>query len=177
MSMRGNNNNCSGSGNNNNFPCGGNNSNVSGSGNNNGNFFCGGNNSNNGNSCGGNSGNQDANFVRHLCNFVGETVTIFTTSGGAAGCGFTGVVLSVNACFIRLVTEQGMAPANPLADSICCNMDNGNGNGNGNGGCFGPISNPGRCNGNGNGNGNGRIVGSVVDIPLDKIAAFCHNAV
>ena len=120
------------------------------------------------------SGTQGASFVRHICEFVGETVTIFTTSGGASGCGFTGVVLSVNSCFCRLVTEQGMAPTNPLSENICGDMD-GNGLRTG----FGPMGNAGgrNCNGNGNGNGNGRVVGSVVDIPIDRIAAFCHNAV
>jgi len=111
---------------------------------------------------------QGSSFVRHLRRFLGETVTIFTTSGGASGCGFTGVILSVNSCFVRLVTDQGIAPANPLAENICGDMDGGGpgargGIGLGKGGC--------------NGDRPPRIVGSVVDIPVDRIAAFCHNAV
>ncbi len=93
--------------------------------------------------------NQD--FVQHLCHFVGQTVTIFTTSGGASGCGFTGILMSVNNCFVRLTTDQGTAPANPLSQHICpCTRDDR------------PQHN---------------TVGSVCDIPIDKIAAFCHNAV
>ncbi len=129
------------------------------------NFSC----SSNGNN---GTGTQGASFVRHICEFIGETVTIFTTSGGASGCGFTGVVLSVNSCFVRLVTEQGMAPTNPLAENICGDME-GNGSRNG----FGQVGGAGGRNCNGNGNNNGRVVGSVCDIPIDRIAAFCHNAV
>lgn len=129
-------------------------------------------------SCRGNSsgscgcGGSGSSLARQISRFVGETVTIFTTSGGASGCGFTGVVLSVNSCFVRLVTDFGMAPTNPLAENICGDMDNGNWNG-GRG-----------CGGNGGHHGNGdghgswkRQVGSVCDIPIDRIAAFCHNAV
>lgn len=31
-----------------------------------------------------------------LCRYIGQTVTIFTTSGGLSGCGFTGVLVAVN---------------------------------------------------------------------------------
>lgn len=124
---------------------------------------------NNGFICG-NSGNQGTSLARHISRFVGETVTIFTTSGGASGCGFTGVVLSVNNCFVRLVTDQGMAPTNPLAENICGEMENGGrergglgGLGVGRGGCNEKMMM--------------REVGSVCDIPIDRIAAFCHNAV
>jgi hypothetical protein len=124
------------------------------------------NNGYNGNGNGYNGGNS---FVNHISEFIGETVTIFTTSGGASGCGFTGVILSVNACFVRLVTEQGIAPTNPLAENICGDFD---------GGDRGPGCG-GYCGGKREGNGYGptRMVGSVCDIPVDKIAAFCHNAV
>ena len=47
------------------------------------------------------------NFVEHLKRYIGETVTIFTTSGGQSGQGFTGVVLAVNDCFVRLITRIG----------------------------------------------------------------------
>lgn len=124
---------------------------------------------NNGGMCG-SSGNQNTSLVRHISRFIGETVTIFTTSGGASGCGFTGVVLSVNNCFVRLVTDQGMAPTNPLAENICGDMDD-----NGGPGSRGGLSlGRGNCNDRKN---NSREVGSVCDIPVDRIAAFCHNAV
>lgn len=99
----------------------------------------------------GNIGNQD--LVQHMCHFVGQTVTIFTTSGGASGCGFTGILMSVNNCFCRLTTDQGTAPANPLSQTIC------------------------PCTREDNRSHHGNTVGSVCDIPIDKIAAFCHNAI
>lgn len=128
------------------------------------------------------------NFVGHICNFVGETVTIFTTSGGASGCGFTGILLSVNCDFCRLSTHIGAPPANPLSEHICPDF-NGFSPEN-----IGDFSNPGGSGDTDNTCGCGkhcghcgherdhrddrfRNVGSVVDIPLGKIAAFCHNAV
>jgi hypothetical protein len=118
---------------------------------------------------GSNNTSQGNSFVRHIREFVGETVTIFTTSGGASGCGFTGVILSVNQCFVRLVSEQGTPPSNPLAENICPDINNG-GDMRGPGG-VGIMS---RDHRNHN---NMRSVGSVVDIPVDRIAAFVHNAV
>lgn len=115
---------------------------------------------------GGSVGGRETSLTRHISRFIGETVTIFTTSGGASGCGFTGVVLSVNNCFVRLVTEQGIAPSNPLAENICGDMENGGPGGRG-------VLGRGGC---GDKN-NYREVGSVCDIPIDRIAAFCHNAV
>lgn len=114
------------------------------------------------------SGSQDTTLYRHIRRFVGETVTIFTTSGGASGCGFTGFIVAANPCFVRLVTDQGMAPSNPLAENICPDIDSTPGGGmrGMGGGC-----------GKGNSHEHMRTVGSVVDIPIDRIAAFCHNAV
>jgi hypothetical protein len=115
---------------------------------------------------------ENAAFVRHISRFVGETVTIFTTSGGASGCGFTGTVLSVNCNFVRLVTMQGTAPSNPLSESICGDMDScSSSNGSGPRGFVG-------MGGSENNHKNKHFrVGSVCDIPINRIAAFCHNAV
>ncbi|NLK27945.1 MAG: hypothetical protein GX306_06335 [Clostridiales bacterium] len=104
-------------------------------------------------------------LTRHLCRFIGETVTIFTTSGGASGCGFTGVLLDVNPCFVRLITEIGSAPANPLAENICGDLE------------FGPGHGQKPCSGGMPDMGHKFKLGSVCDIPVDKIASFCHNAV
>ena len=115
---------------------------------------------------------SDRNLLCHIKRYKGETVTIFTTSGGASGCGFTGVILEINCDFLRLTTHIGSAPANPLSESICGK----------NGGCGDPPSSrysSGEGFGSGcghDGNGN-HSVGSVVDIPLNRIVAFCHNAV
>ena len=91
--------------------------------------------------------------LEELCRFIGQTVTVFTTSGGASGCGFTGVLLRVNPCFITLVNRLGTPPRNPLSEEICGDRrDNGRRDST-------PIF----------------TVGSVCDIAVDKIAAFCHN--
>ncbi len=112
--------------------------------------------------CGGSRG---SGLLGHMCQFVGETVTIFTTSGGASGCGFTGVLISVNPWFVRIVTEQGTPPTNPLAENVCGDFDNGPGRG------------PGGSFGKGGHDRPFRSTGSVCDIPVDRIVAFCHNAV
>lgn len=98
---------------------------------------------------------------------IGETVTIFTTSGGQSGSGFTGVVLSVSPCFVRLITRIGPAPGCALGS--CCGVPGGYGGGYGG---YGGYS--------GYGGGYGgyiNTVGSVTDIPLDRIAAVVRNAV
>lgn len=107
------------------------------------------------------------NLADHICEFIGETVTIFTTSGGVSGCGFTGVVLSVNQCFVRIITEQGNPPSSPIAENICGDFE-GRGKGCGYEGVGG--SGPHRRD-------DYRRFGSVCDIPIENIAAFCHNAV
>lgn len=110
------------------------------------------------------SGSREQALVEHMRRYISETVTIFTTSGGPTGCGFTGVILSVNSQFVRLLTDMGYPPAFPLADNIYGEMENG----------------PGSRGGLGSGKGHEnpyRSVGSVCDIPIDRIVAFCHNAV
>ena len=42
-----------------------------------------------------------------LCNNIGKTVTIFTTSGGISGSGFTGVLLSADREVVRLLCDVG----------------------------------------------------------------------
>ena len=102
--------------------------------------------------------------LEELCRYVGQTVTIFTTSGGVSGCGFTGVLLRVNPCYLTLVNRIGTPPSNPISEVICPGI---------------------RGQRDGRECRDGKemddipifVVGSVCDIPLDKIAAFCHNAV
>ncbi|ABN51691.1 MAG TPA: hypothetical protein DEF39_07115 [Hungateiclostridium thermocellum] len=131
-----------------------------------------------------------------LSNYIGETVTIFTKSGGQSGAGFTGVILSVNDCFVRLITRIGPPPGCALGNA-CTGFDVGNKYGKGiapsGGGCgisggyaagygkgYGPIL-PANENGAITAGGwNGYpvyTVGSVADIPVDSIVAFVHNAV
>ncbi len=104
--------------------------------------------------------NQGFNFE----DYIGETVTIFCACGGESGAGFTGVVLYANECFVRLVTRIGPPPGCALGNA--CNRNfrwgsNGYSGGNRGGGNSGCIN----------------TVGSVVDIPIDRISAFVHNAV
>lgn len=90
-------------------------------------------------------------LLREMARFIGETVTIFTTSGGASGCGFTGILMIVNCNFVRLLIDQGTPPTNPLSENICPrNREK-----------YRP-----ECN-----------LGSVCDIPVHFIASFCHNAI
>lgn len=102
-------------------------------------------------------GSGTGTFFDLLSDLIGETVTIFTTSGGDSGSGFTGVILSVNQCFVRLVTHIGPAPGCALGNA-CCGPMGGYGGGYGTAGAI-------------------RTVGSVTDIPLDRIVAVVSNAV
>jgi hypothetical protein len=129
----------------------------------------------------------NGNFVAHLANHIGQTVTIFTTSGGESGRGFTGVLSMVNPCFVRLITQIGPAPGCALGnccdkkdrprqsdvggvqDDVCAD--------------FAEVQGEGYNDRGNNLGGQGRAscrvehLGSVVDIPVDRIAAFVHNAV
>lgn len=93
--------------------------------------------------------------IEELYRYIGQTVTIFTTSGGPSGCGFTGVLLFVNPCYVTLVNRIGTPPSNPLGESTVCDRRD--------------IRSGDACE--------RYTVGSVCDIPVDKIASFCHNAV
>ncbi|QGU96595.1 hypothetical protein GOM49_17215 [Clostridium bovifaecis] len=120
-------------------------------------------------------------FVSHLSNYIGETVTIFTTSGGESGSGFTGVLLSVNNNFVRLITQIGIAPGCALGN--CCEGPGqtggiGVGFGEGSNGFDGQFEN--QCGGQDNTGRftcTGNTLGSVTDIPIDRIASFVHNAI
>lgn len=102
-------------------------------------------------------------FEEEIARYIGETVTIFTTSGGESGIGFTGVVLSVNKNFVRLITRIGTGPGCPLG-SACNDHEDHN--------------NRGYDNDRGCDNHNrGFRVGSVTDIPINRITAFVHNAI
>lgn len=91
-------------------------------------------------------------FLEHINRYIGQTVTIFTTSGGVSGCGFTGVLYISNPCYVTLRTQQGTPPSCPLGSSCCKQFKDGKEI---------PVF----------------TVGSVCEIPIDKIASFCHTAV
>jgi hypothetical protein len=135
------------------------------------------------------------NFAQLLSKYIGETVTIFTKSGGESGSGFTGVILSVNPCFVRLITRIGPPPGcalgnactgfnvgdfrrrcdNKYDDRYGCGYDGYGGGGyDGFDGRRGPV---GAVSAGGWDGVPVWTVGSVTDIPIDSIVSFVHNAV
>ena len=103
---------------------------------------------------------QNSEFLQRghdLEDHIGETVTIFTTSGGESGSGFTGVIINVNDDFVRLVTRIGPPPGCALGNA-CCDRFNRR---------FHDRFDRGFV----------RSVGSVIVIPLDRIAAVVFNSV
>ncbi|GAE89648.1 hypothetical protein [Acetivibrio straminisolvens] len=138
-------------------------------------------------------GYGDVSLAALLSKYIGETVTIFTKSGGQSGAGFTGVILSVNDCFVRLITRIGPPPACSLGNA-CSNFnvgydyknpvgsyDCGQGLGKGYGGYshgyVQPASELGAVSAGGWNGYPVYTVGSVTDIPISAIVSFVHNAV
>lgn len=115
------------------------------------------------------NGTSNQCFIRHLTEYIGETVICFTASGGISGSGFTGVLAAVNADYIRLVTQQSTSPTCPFNHSPCNDLGSNNTNGD-----YDNFNTSGRNCRRNNSNYN---VGSVCDIPISQICAFCHNAV
>ncbi|MCL2592630.1 MAG: hypothetical protein FWD82_04615 [Defluviitaleaceae bacterium] len=114
-------------------------------------------------------------LVESMARYIGQTVTIFTTSGGLSGNGFTGVLAGICGGCVRLITDIGAPPSCPIG-SACCGgfpVFEGEFEG-GRGGCGrGPC-------GGGRGRGRGRHwnwLGSVTEIPVCKIVSFTHNAI
>ena len=144
--------------------------------------------------CHGAAGIAGGNFATLLAEYIGQTVTIFTASGGQSGAGFTGVVLSVNPCFVRLITRIGPPPGCSLGNA-CTGFsvgyggygtgNNGFGAGCGAGygsgyGAYGPISPASELGAATAGGWDGYpvyTVGSVTDIPIASIVSFVHNAI
>ncbi len=102
-------------------------------------------------------------LIENMYRYIGQTVTIFTTSGGLSGRGFTGVLLSVDNNNVRLLCNVGASPSCPLG-SACTNRMN----------SYGTIQNNFFF---GNNNFNGNPLGSVAIIPICSIACFTHNAI
>ena len=63
------------------------------------------------------------NCAEDLCRFIGQTITIFTASGGLSGSGFTGVLISADCECIRLLTDFGLPPACPIGSACTGRMD------------------------------------------------------
>ncbi|MFL0267225.1 hypothetical protein [Candidatus Clostridium radicumherbarum] len=130
-------------------------------------------------------------LAAHLARHIGQTVTIFTTSGGDSGEGFTGVLISVNRCFVRLISAIGSAPGCALGNCCtderrretmrrnteeCADFELGEMNTERNRNT-GRVRNTDRRRITDRFDCTGRNLGAVVDIPIDRIAAFVHNSV
>lgn len=133
------------------------------------------------------------NFLDEMRNNIGQTVTIFTTSGGQSGRGFTGVLTMVNPSFVRLVTNLGPAPGCALGnccernfpgavgrvgDDICVDENNYNDQNvlGAQGNNYNNVQGT-NLGGQGRASCRANTLGSVVDIPVNRIASFVHNAV
>jgi len=103
--------------------------------------------------------NHVKSLVECMGRHVGHTVTIFTTSGGLSGNGFTGVLLSVDVNCVRLLADIGAPPACPIG-SACTDVMT----------PMGIIDNEmgGFC---------GNPLGAVCVIPTCAIAVFTHHAI
>jgi hypothetical protein len=84
-----------------------------------------------------------------LQKYLGQTVTIFTNSGGPSGLGFTGVLMFADNTCVKLLTVPGIPPACPFFYKFArLSLKTGI-----------------------------RTIGSIAVIRIEKIAAFIHNAV
>lgn len=103
-----------------------------------------------------------------MCKYIGQTVTVFTRSGGMAGCGFTGVLAYVNCNCIALINRIGEAPACPVGSNCCSGYGNGFGfnnlfNGN-NCGCNCGCNS--KCRNNNEDRFYGNPLGAITEIPV-----------
>ena len=122
-------------------------------------------------------------LIESMARHIGQTVTVFTASGGLSGNGFTGVLAGICDGNVKLITDIGAPPACPIG-SACCGgyplfggeMGEGfEGRGRGFDMC-GPMR--GGCEGRRRGGGRfWNWLGSVTVIPIDKIVSFTHNAI
>lgn len=103
-------------------------------------------------------------FSQHLVNLIGKTVTIFTASGGKSSHGFTGVLLTVNESYVRIITKIGPAPDYPLntghpgsSPRLMISL-------------FPPRSDV-------TSNHKKHELGTFTDIPVDKIVAILYNTI
>ena len=108
-----------------------------------------------------------------MLRYVGQTVTIFTSSGGLSGAGFTGVLACVDGRVARLITAIGAPPSCPIGSS-CIGFGGANN--------FNGFNSFGGFNGFGSGWGIGESflgnpLGSVCEIPISSIVSFTHCSI
>jgi len=104
---------------------------------------------------------REFTLIENMLNYCGQTVTIFTTSGGISGAGFTGVLVGVSCDTIKLIVTLGPAPDCACGSACGCPCT------------CGPF----RMSVNGCGGCNSNFVGAIAEIPVDKVVSFVHNAI
>lgn len=97
---------------------------------------------------------QDTRCEINFSENIGQTVTVFVNSGGMAGNGFTGVLMSHSETSIRLLIIPSVPPACSIRSS--CNSEN----------IMFCISCPFNTSGS---------IGSIAEISKQCIVAFVHN--
>ncbi|MCL2199507.1 MAG: hypothetical protein FWB80_11335 [Defluviitaleaceae bacterium] len=119
-------------------------------------------------------------LMESMARYIGQTVTIFTKSGGLSGNGFTGVLAGICDGCVKLITDIGAPPACPLGSSCCGGFPEFGGEvgctcGRRGGACGGTCT----CGGGRGmrGMGGWNWLGSVTVIPCEAIASFTHNAI
>ncbi|MCL2048817.1 MAG: hypothetical protein FWG87_08825 [Defluviitaleaceae bacterium] len=116
-------------------------------------------------------------LIESMARYIGQTVTIFTKSGGLSGNGFTGVLAGICDGCVKLITDIGAPPACPLGSACCGGYPYFGGEGGFDGGRCGCGGACGRGElGRGRFGGNWNWLGSVTVIPCESIASFTHNA-
>ncbi|MDR1664500.1 MAG: hypothetical protein LBR83_06245 [Clostridiales bacterium] len=108
-------------------------------------------------------------LVESMLRYIGQTVTIFTTSGGLSGNGFTGVLAGISCGVAKLITDIGAPPSCPIGsacDGAACSCGDP---------CSDQLGLRGGC-GKRLGRGGFNWLGSVTEIPIDRIASFTHSA-
>ena len=131
-------------------------------------------------------------LIESMARYIGQTVTIFTQSGGLSGNGFTGVLAGICDGCVKLITDIGAPPACPLGSSCCGGYPNFGDGERGRCTCGYDGACGGRCTcgfygrggygygGYGRGGfgmGGWNWLGSVTVIPCESIASFTHNAI
>ena len=116
-------------------------------------------------------------LVENMRRYIGKTVTIFTTSGGLSGSGFTGVLAWADERVVKLITGIGAPPACPIGSS-CDGSFGPCGSGSWGGGSWG-CGMGGSWGGSSRGSwwGSNSWLGSITEIPIHAVASFTHNAI
>ncbi len=97
-------------------------------------------------------------IFENLFRYIGQTVTVFTQSGGLSGSGFTGVLLAIDNNCIRLLVSEGEAPCCPVGSACTGNWS--------------PLGNVAANQGF-----IGNPLGAICVIPICAIVCFTHNAI